>query len=119
MNMESNLYYYKATVLRVLDGDTAELMVDLGFRTYYKSPCRFYGINTPETKTKDLEEKKRGMESKEFTKSNLHEGSTIIIKSKDLDKYGRPLVDIYCGEDFSIHLNAVLLDKGLANPLKY
>jgi micrococcal nuclease len=117
--MVNNLYTYKATVVRVIDGDTAELIIDLGFTVQWKSTCRFYGINTPELRSKNADEKARAIAAKEFTKANLNEGSTVIIKSKDLDKYGRPLVDIYCGENNSIHLNALLIEKGLAEILKY
>jgi micrococcal nuclease len=119
MSMVNDLYTYKATVVRVLDGDTAELIIDLGFTVQWRSTCRFYGINTPELKSKDAEEKVKAIAAKEFTKANLNDGAIVIIKSKSLDKYGRPLVDIYCGKDNSIHLNASLIDNGLARPLKY
>lgn len=119
MSMENNLYWYKATVMRVLDGDTAELRLDRGFNDFKETTCRFYGINTPETRTKDAAEKKKGTLAKEFTKSYLSKGTTVIVKSKELDKYGRPLVDIYCGENYSVHLNALLIEKGLATVNNY
>ena len=119
MSMVNDLFTYKATVVRVVDGDTAELVIDLGFTVQWKSTCRFYGINTPELKSKDVDEKAKAIAAREFTKANLNEGAIVIIKSKELDKYGRPLVDIYFGKDYSVHLNALLLDKGLAEIIKY
>jgi micrococcal nuclease len=117
--MVNNLYTYKATVVRVIDGDSVELIIDLGFTVQWKSICRLYGINTPELRSKNANEKARAIAAKEFTKANLNEGSIVIIKSEKLDKYGRPLVDIYCGEDYNIHLNVLLVEKGLAETLKY
>jgi micrococcal nuclease len=117
--MVNNLYTYKATVVRVIDGDSVELIIDLGFTVQWKSICRLYGINTPELRSKNANQKTRAIAAKEFNKANLNEGSIVIIKSEELDKYGRPLVDIYCGKDNSIHLNASLIDNGLARPLKY
>lgn len=114
MSMVNNLFTYKATVVRVLDGDTAELVIDLGFTVQWKSTCRFYGINTPELRSKDVDEKAKAIAAREFTKAHLNIGDVIIIKSRELDKYGRPLVDIYCGKDNSIHLNALLIEQGLA-----
>jgi len=119
MSMVNNLYTYKATVVRVIDGDSVELIIDLGFTVQWKSICRLYGINTPELRSKNANEKARAIAAKEFTKANLNEGSIVIIKSEKLDKYGRPLVDIYCGEDYNIHLNVLLVEKGLAETLKY
>jgi micrococcal nuclease len=117
--MVNSLFTYKATVVRVLDGDSVELIIDLGFTVQWKSICRLYGINTPELRSKNANEKARAIAAKEFTKANLNEGSIVIIKSEELDKYGRPLVNIYCGEDYNIHLNVLLVEKGLAETLKY
>lgn len=110
------LYTYKAIVERVVDGDTIKVTVDLGFTVYWKSSCRFYGINTPELKSKNAEEKAKAIQAKEHVISCLPTGTEILIHSRVLDKYGRPLVDIYYGENFSKHLNQELLDKGLAKP---
>lgn len=119
MSMVNDLYTYKATVVRVIDGDTVELIIDLGFTVQWKSTCRLYGINTPELRSKNADEKAKALLARDFTKANLNEGAIVIIKSKKLDKYGRPLVDIYCSEDYSIHLNAALIDAELATSLKY
>lgn len=109
--MTNNLYTYEATVLRVVDGDTAELNIDLGFTISWKSTCRFYGINTPELKSKDIAEKERAKLAKAATESHLPPGTKIKIVSRQLDKYGRPLVDIYIGD---MHLNQWLIDNKYA-----
>lgn len=119
MNMVNNLYHYKATVNRVVDGDTVELTIDLGFTVKWKSTCRLYGINTSELRSKNAEEKEKAKEAKKAAQLYLEEGSEVIIVSKELDKYGRPLIDIYCTDDFSCHFNDWLIKQGLAKPLKY
>ena len=58
------MYTYHAEVLRVVDGDTVDVLIDVGFSTFRKERVRLYGINTPETRTKDLEEKARGLADK-------------------------------------------------------
>lgn len=112
--MINNLYTYKATVNRVVDGDTAELIIDLGFTVQWKSTCRFYGINTLELKSKDAAEREMAKEAKTQTSFHLPVGSKVIIVSRDLDKYGRPLVDVYCGVDYKLHLNEWLVQNKYA-----
>jgi micrococcal nuclease len=60
-------FWYGATLLKVIDGDTVELMVDLGFSVHHKIRVRLYGVNTPESRTKDLAEKELGLKAKKFT----------------------------------------------------
>ena len=60
-------FWYGATVKKVIDGDTIELMVDLGFNIHHKMRVRLYGVNTPESRTKDLAEKELGLKAKKFT----------------------------------------------------
>ena len=55
--MENQRFWYGATVLKVIDGDTIELMIDLGFNIHHKIRVRLYGVNTPESRTKDIAEK--------------------------------------------------------------
>jgi len=112
--MTNNLYTYEATVLRIVDGDTVELNIDLGFTVHWKSSCRFYGINTPELKSADPVLRKKAKLAKAQTETYLPVGCKVTIVSRELDKYGRPLVDIYCGENYSIHLNQWLVDNGHA-----
>ena len=112
--MINNLYTYKATVVRVVDGDTAELIIDLGFTVQWKSTCRFYGINTAELKSKDPEVKQRAKDAKQYVEYHLVKGTEVLVVSRELDKYGRPLVDIYYGKDFTQHINKELVEKQLA-----
>lgn len=112
-----SLYTYIATVHRVLDGDTAEMTIDLGFTIYWRSTCRFYGINAPELTSKDAGTRIKALEAKKAVMDHLGVGQKVKIVSKELDKYGRPLVDIYCGDAMDMHLNQWLIDNGLA--IKY
>ena len=60
-------FWYSARVLKVIDGDTLDVMIDLGFNIHHKARVRLYGVNTPESRTKDLAEKELGMKAKSFT----------------------------------------------------
>ena len=60
------MFEYNAVLDRVVDGDTVDATIDLGFDTWKKTRIRFYGINTPESRTRDLEEKKRGLAANPF-----------------------------------------------------
>tara|TARA_B100000902_G_scaffold399402_1_gene470071 strand:- start:2026 stop:2382 length:357 start_codon:yes stop_codon:yes gene_type:complete len=110
------MYEYKATVTRVVDGDTIDVVIDLGFDISYSARVRFVGINTPESRTRDLEEKERGLAAKDFVANwLLHEaGMEPIIETK-LDKkgkFGRVLGIIKNSEGVS--LNDVLIEEGHA-----
>tara|TARA_Y100001970_G_C14202373_1_gene841871 strand:+ start:1029 stop:1403 length:375 start_codon:yes stop_codon:yes gene_type:complete len=87
MNMKY-LYHYKAEVLSVYDGDTVTLMIDQGMKHFARVKVRMVGINTPEIRTRDLEEKKRGYEAKEYLKSRI-EGKTVIVHTQKKGKFGR------------------------------
>ena len=65
------MYTYKAKCLRVVDGDTLDAQIDLGFDTHKVIRIRLVGINTPESRTRDLEEKARGLAAKQFVKDTL------------------------------------------------
>jgi micrococcal nuclease len=111
--MINNLHHYRATVLRILDGDTVELVIDLGFTVQWKSTCRLYGINTPELTSKDPLIRAKALEAKQYLIDNLPPGGKVYIKSRELDKYGRPLADLYYAAEFK-HINKELLDLALA-----
>lgn len=105
------MYTYNAKVIRVIDGDTVELDIDLGFTIHWKSSCRLYGINTPELKSSDKDERLKALEAKNFLIQELSVGSDVTINSKKLDKYGRPLVEVINNH---ININQELLVLGLA-----
>ena len=79
------MYEYKCKVTRVVDGDTVDIDIDLGFGVWlHKERVRIYGIDTPESRTRDLEEKKFGLMAKEFVKKFV-KGDKRNIKSKTND----------------------------------
>ena len=86
------MYEYRAELDRVVDGDTIDVKIDLGFDITIKKRVRLVGINSPESRTRDLEEKKRGLAAKarlkEILKSNKNK---IILESQGVGKYGRCL----------------------------
>jgi len=121
--MDLNLYYYKALVTKVIDGDTIDVMIDLGFETYTKARLRFSVADTPEIHgvKKTSEEYKEGMEAKNFVVDKILDQKVIIkteIDKDGSDKKGtfkRYLATIYYGDEH-IDLNAELLEIGLAEP---
>lgn len=88
------MYEYKATVTRVVDGDTFDAQVDLGFHVSVDYTFRLFGIDTPETRTRDLAEKKAGFAAKERVLELLPVGSEVVVKVSDFGKFGRPLGDV-------------------------
>ncbi len=98
------MYEYKCEIVRVVDGDTVDVNIDLGFNTWlWKERIRLKGIDTPESRTKDPEEKKAGLYAKSIVENFLPVGSTQVLKtSKDKSgKFGRTLGDfvIFDGEE--------------------
>ena len=106
---------YSAKVLRVVDGDTADAMIDLGFDTWVKKRIRFYGVDTWESRTRNLEEKKKGLAAKDYVKNlleNSDEGK-FVLKSYGVGKYGRVLAELFVkGEEKSV--NELLKENGHA-----
>ena len=78
------MYTYKAKLLRVVDGDTCDAQVDLGF-----------GINAPESRTRDLKEKAKGLAAKDRVKAILAENPSFTLESTEIGKYGRVLGKIH------------------------
>ena len=88
------MYEYNCTILRVVDGDTVDVDIALGFGIIYaKQRIRLYGIDTPESRTRDLEEKKFGLMAKEYVLGFMPIGSkqTIVTHMDDKGKFGRIL----------------------------
>ena len=89
------MYEYKAVVNRVVDGDTIDVTIDLGFSVWKKMRVRMEGINTPESRTRDLEEKKRGLAAKDRLKEILlYNNNKCILKVSGVGKYGRALATV-------------------------
>ena len=85
-------------VIKVVDGDTIDVMLDLGFDIMYKSRVRLFGIDTPESRTSDKTEKKYGLMSKKFLQDALKNATKISIKTykgEETGKFGRILGDVF------------------------
>ena len=110
------MYEYKAEVTRVIDGDTIDANIWLGFDVVLPSQrIRLFGIDTPESRTRNKEEKIRGLLSKQHMQDMCPKGHTIRLESKDRGKFGRILGIIYqMSEDISI--NQKMCDDGYAVP---
>jgi micrococcal nuclease len=113
------MYEYKIkTIDHIVDGDTFDCSIDLGFNISHKIRVRMYGINTPESRTRDLEEKARGLASKKRLIELLeeHEGN-LILATKEKGKYGRYLGIVYAenvdGWD-RLDINGTLIKEGYA-----
>jgi endonuclease YncB( thermonuclease family) len=109
-----NMYEYKVTeVVKVIDGDTIDVVVDLGFSLFKKERVRLAGIDTPESRTRDLEEKAFGLEAKEYLKENLNNATNILITTEKDGKYGRMLGWITLNDDIT-SFNQLMIDRGYA-----
>ena len=89
------MYQYKVKLDRIIDGDTIDCYIDLGFDINTKKRIRFVGINTPESRTRDLEEKKRGLAAKARLKEILEGANEIHLDSHGVGKYGRVLGNLH------------------------
>ena len=112
-----NMYEYSVKkVYKVVDGDTIDVDIDLGFNVSYFQRVRLAGIDTPESRTTDLREKELGLQSKEWLKKKLDGAENIVIKTQKPDsteKYGRILGDLYI-KGFEKSLNQMMIDEGYA-----
>jgi micrococcal nuclease len=105
-------YIYKATVTYIVDGDTVDVIVDLGFNIFHKVRLRLNGIDTPELRDRDPEKRARGVEARRRV-IELLQDREVVIESKKTDKFGRWLADIYLE---STNINQQLITEGLAVP---
>jgi len=105
------MYKYNAKLDRVVDGDTVDALVDLGFDTWKKVRIRMHGMNAPESRTRDLEEKKRGLAAKARLIELLGDGN-FILQSHGVGKYGRCLGTLWIDE--TVDVNKTLISEGHA-----
>ena len=109
------MYEYRCKVVKIIDGDTVDVDIDLGFGVWLKKErIRMYGIDTPESRTRDLEEKKYGNAAKEFITGMLDDGGGIVLKTrKDKEgKYGRILGELWRTTDFADKsINDYMIEK--------
>ena len=107
------MYEYRCNITRVVDGDTVDAEIDCGFDIIYKSRIRLYGIDTPESRTRNLDEKARGKLASQFIKDKIAEAKLVKVKTK-LDKkgkFGRVLGSIIADD---LDLNQTMIEKHLA-----
>jgi len=106
------MYEYRCKILRVIDGDTADVDIDLGFGVWlHKERVRFHGIDTPESRTRDKVEKKYGLAAKAFVQKHLPKGSmqTLVTQKDGTGKFGR-ILGKFKLEDGTI-LNELMIQK--------
>ena len=115
MGKQVKKYGYSCRLDRVVDGDTCDALIDLGFDTWVKKRIRFMGVDTWECRTRDKEEKVKGLAAKAYTKDlleNSDEGKFSII-SYGTGKYGRVLGEL-CVKGSEKSVNQLLLENGHA-----
>jgi endonuclease YncB( thermonuclease family) len=98
-----------ATVVRVIDGDTAVLRLDLGFESFIEGPCRFEHIDAPELPTVE------GLASRDWLRNRLQVGESVCFTGSKRDKYGRPLVTLF-DSDGNVNVALVSLHFAKAMP---
>lgn len=116
--MEGNLYHYKAAVLKVIDGDTIDVGIDLGFGITRQERVRLAGVDTAEMNSKELAERVKAEEARLTVVHWINANPTVYLRTvKPREKYGRYLAEVFSLSGES--LGQMLLDKGLAVPLSY
>lgn len=115
-----NRFFYAAEVKKVIDGDTFDCVIDLGFDVLIKSRVRLYGLNTPESRTKDAAEKEMGLKAKAYATDWLTRHKFVYIKTvlDKTEKYGRTLANVYSSPNVedptTACLNTDMLQSGNA-----
>lgn len=105
-------FIYSAKVIKVVDGDTVKLEIDLGFHITWSTNCRLSGINADELKDRNPLLKEAAQIAKKYLETILPEGEIVTIKSKSLDKYKRPIAEIITKN--GINVNEDLIKSGHA-----
>jgi micrococcal nuclease len=108
--------YYVKKVTKIVDGDTIDVVIDLGFDISFTTRVRLAGIDTPESRTKDLAEKALGLESKAYLASILEGAENIVIKTEKInstEKFGRVLGWLYVNGEID-SVNSEMINKGYA-----
>ena len=112
-HLSKEMYKYEATVRRWVDGDTVDVDIDLGFGLiFHNQRLRLYGIDAYESRTRDLDEKEKGLAATAFVNEMAPVGSKITIVTYKEGKYGRILAEVFL-DDYT-NLNRLLTEKGHA-----
>ena len=106
------MYEYKCNITRVVDGDTVDAEIDCGFDIVFKSRIRLYGIDSPESRTRDKEEKVKGLAAKEWLSKEFYDAvDPIELQSHGKGKFGRILGEFFIN---GININQSMIDNGHA-----
>ena len=108
------MYEYRCKVVKIIDGDTVDVDIDLGFGVWlHKERVRLYGIDTPESRTRDLEEKKYGLAAKAFLTGMLDDDQIILKTHKDkTGKFGRILGELWRTSNYTDKsINTYMIEK--------
>ena len=115
----NTLYQYKVKeILKVVDGDTVDVIIDLGFDVFLEKRVRMAGVNAPESRTRNLEEKAKGLKTKAWLIEKFNTEEQIIIETyldNQYGKFGRVLGTFYVGDSL-MSVNLEMLSEGLARP---
>ena len=108
------MYEYKVKeIAKVVDGDTVDVIVDLGFSLFKKERCRVAGIDTPESRTRDKKEKVYGLEAKAYLQGVLSSAENLTVRTEKDGKYGRMLGWLYC-DNIQGSINNLMIEAGYA-----
>ena len=108
--------YFVKNVVKVVDGDTLDVIIDLGFDIMFASRVRLAGIDTPESRTRDKVEKALGLESKKYLADRLKDAKRIVIRTEKInstEKFGRVLGWLFIDGD-TTSVNLEMIEKGYA-----
>ena len=106
------MYEYKATIRRIVDGDTCDVDIDLGFDCWlHNQRIRLYGVDTPECRTRNKQEKAHGLLAKAYVQKALIVGEVYALRTREKGKFGRYLGEIRVGRTT---INKLLIKEGLA-----
>tara|TARA_R110002051_G_scaffold322768_1_gene414093 strand:+ start:658 stop:1077 length:420 start_codon:yes stop_codon:yes gene_type:complete len=120
VSKDMDKYIYRAKLVKIIDGDTVDALIDVGFDIWFKKRIRYMGIDTWESRTRDLEEKKKGLAAKERNRELLENVSAksgyFRLKSHGVGKYGRVLGEIFIMDDEGkqYNVNETLIKEGHA-----
>tara|TARA_Y100001937_G_scaffold90114_1_gene121873 strand:- start:808 stop:1212 length:405 start_codon:yes stop_codon:yes gene_type:complete len=110
------MYEYKIEqITKIVDGDTIDVIIDLGFDIYHSARVRLYGIDTPESRTRDREEKRYGLRAKEYLTHCLDVDKDIILRThkEEKGKFGRILGEIIIDD---VNINTLMIENHHAVP---
>ena len=105
-------YYYAVDIVKIVDGDTVDVRIDLGFDVLHKCSVRLMGMNAPESRTRDKEENVRGLAAKEWLTKEFYDAvDPIELQSHGKGKFGRILGEFFIN---GVNINQSMIDNGHA-----